>query len=195
MRLEFESKRLYFRPLEENDLDLEIDLWTDVEVVRFITGKASTVEEIKELMPVVTQRAGSGGIGFWCLIQKSTQKKIGHAALLPLPVEVEDTEFDLLESDSWPDRDIEIGVVRKRNSWGNGFATEALVHLLEFAFRETDLAAVFATTDPENHASQKALRKSGMRDVGLIPAFAGQYPGFKLTREEWNTGRDVGDQT
>lgn len=185
MRLNFESERLFFRPLATDDLDLEIALWTDIEVARYITGEASTVEEIKRLMPVVTQRAGSGCIGFWCLTSKSTREKIGHAVLLPIPVEAEDTEFELLESDDWPDRDIEIGFVLRRNSWGSGYATEACTRLLEFAFRETKLDAVFATTDEKNHASQNVLRKSGMRDVGLIPAFAGEYPGFKLTRGDW----------
>ena len=195
MRLEFESERLLFRPLEADDLDLEIALWTDVEVARFITGEASTVEEIKRLMPVVTQRAGNGCVGFWCLTDKSTQEKIGHVVLLPLPVEAEDTEFELLESEDWPDRDIEIGFVLRRSSWGSGYATEACTRLLEFAFRETDLDAVFATTDYENHASRNVLRKSGMRDVGLIPAFAGVYPGFKLTREDWKTEKGASSQT
>ena len=69
MYLEFESERLYFRPLDENDLDLEIALWTDAEVARFITGEKSTVPEIEKLMPIVTQRAGNGCVGLWCLIE------------------------------------------------------------------------------------------------------------------------------
>ena len=189
MRLIFESERLHFRPLEESDLDLEIALWTDAEVARFITGKASTIEDIRALMPRVTRRAGNGCVGFWCLTEKSTQAKIGNAVLLPMPVLAEDTEFELLESDDWPDRDIEIGFVLRRSFWGAGYATEACTRLLEFAFEETDLDAVLATTDPENHASRNVLRKSGMRDIGLIPAFAGRYPGFKLTRADWERGK------
>lgn len=192
MRLEFDSERLHFRPLLESDLDLEIALWTDVEVARFVTGRASTVAEIKELMPMVTQRTGNGCVGFWCLSDKSTQEKVGHAALLPLPIETEDTEFELLEREDWPDRDIEVGVILKRNSWGLGFATEACTRLLDFAFDETDLDAVLATTDPENRASQRMLRKSGMRDIGFISAYAGRYPGFRLTREQWKTKKDTG---
>ncbi|MGR3615724.1 MAG: GNAT family N-acetyltransferase [Paracoccaceae bacterium] len=185
MHLEFESERLHFRPLETGDLDLEVALWTDGEVTRFINGDPSTVDEIEELMPAAIKRAGNGCVGIWCLINKSTGEKIGHAVLLPLPVEAENTEFKLLESDDWPDRDVEIGYVLRRSHWYSGYATEACTRLLEFAFQETDLKAVFAVTDPNNHASQRVLKKSGMHAVGLIPAFADQYPGFKLTRAQW----------
>lgn len=185
MQLEFESERLSFRPLTTDDLDLEISLWTDAEVTKYITGETSSVDEIENLMPAVTQRGGGGAVGLWCITERSNQEKIGHAALLPLPVAAEDTEFELLENNGWPDRDIEIGFVLKREFWGFGYATEACTRLLEFFFTETKLDAVFATTASENLASQKVLMKSGMRDIGLIPAFAGKYPGFRLTREIW----------
>ncbi|MFC6584973.1 GNAT family N-acetyltransferase [Sulfitobacter aestuariivivens] len=68
---------------------------------------------------------------------------------------------------------------------GVGYATEACTRLLEFAFSETMLNAVFATTDDENHASQNVLTKSGMRAVGPVRAFAGEYPGYKVMREDW----------
>ncbi len=185
MRIEFQSERLHFRPLQEDDLDMEIALWTDAEVARFITGEVATVEEVRDLMPVVTQRPGNGCVGFWSLTEKATKEKIGHAVLLPLPVDAEDTEFELLESVEWPDREIEIGFVLKRSSWGAGYATEACLRLLEFAFLETDLDAIYATTDPENLASQNVLKKCGFRDLGLIQAFAGHYPGFKIGRLNW----------
>ncbi len=76
MKLVFQSKRLHFRPLVEGNIDIELALWTDPEVVRFITGEVSTVEEIRELMPVVTKRAGSGCIGIWCLTEKTTNEKL-----------------------------------------------------------------------------------------------------------------------
>ncbi|WP_207383719.1 GNAT family N-acetyltransferase [Ruegeria denitrificans] len=185
MKLEFQSKRLHFRPLVEGDIDIELALWTDPEVVRFIAGEVSTVEEIRELMPVVTKRAGSGCIGIWCLIEKTTNEKIGHAALLPLPTDAEDTEFEMLQSDQWPDRDIEIGFVLKRSTWGAGYATEACARLVEFAFLEASVETIYATTNHQNLASQNVLKKCGFQDLGLIRAFAGHYPGFKIERQNY----------
>ena len=47
------------------------------------------------------------------------------------------------------------------------------------------LEEVVACTDPENHASQHVLKKSGLRDVGLRRAYGAQIPGFEVTRREW----------
>ena len=63
LRLTFESERLVFQQLSMRDLDLEIELWTDLEVVKFITGEVATEEDVADQMPVVTQRAGDGCIG------------------------------------------------------------------------------------------------------------------------------------
>ncbi len=185
MELSFESERLLYRPLSNDDLEFEAALWSDPQVTRYITGEPLPAEKIAAMMPVVTQRAGNGCIGIWSLTDKASQEQLGHALLLPLPVEADDTEFELLESNQMPDRDIEVGYVIKRSHWGLGYATEACNRLLEFAFTETDLNFVVATTDPLNLASQSVLRKCGMRDLGLIRAYAGRFPGFEITRGEW----------
>ena len=189
MTLIFESDRLRFEPLSLNDLDIEVELWTDPEVVKFITGTAATKEEVASQMPTVTQRAGGGCIGIWTLTEKDGGEKIGHAVLLPMPVEADDTEWDLLASDDMPDREIEIGYVLKQSAWGKGYATEACQRLLDFAFSETNLDRIIACTDEENTASQNVLRKSGLTDQGLIKAFAEMVPGFKITRAEWARDR------
>ena len=189
MNLVFESERLMFRPLSMDDTDIEIELWTDPQVVEFITGEAATEEQVAAQMPTVTQRAGGGCIGIWTLASKKTGEKIGHAVLLPLPVEAEDTEWHLLESDDMPDRDIEIGYVLRRSSWGKGFATEACRRLLEFAFSETGLETIVATTDADNLASQRVLRNCGLMDQGLVRAFAESVPGFRITRNDWMRGQ------
>ena len=119
------------------------------------------------------------------MTQKETERKIGHAVLLPLPVEADDTEWDLLASNDMPDRDIEIGYVLKRDSWGSGYATEACGRLLEFAFSETQLSVIVATADPENVASQRVLEKCGLRGQGLVRAFGQYVPGFRITRHDW----------
>lgn len=185
MSLVFESERLIFRPLSSDDVDIEVEMWTDPEVVKYITGEAATEEDVANDMPMVMQRAGGGCIGIWTLTVKETAKKIGHAVLLPLPVEVEDTEWHLLGNEGFPDRDIEIGYVLKRTAWGKGYATEACSRLLDFAFSETTLDTIVATTDEDNEGSKQVLRKCGLIDQGHIRAFAEYVPGFKITRDQW----------
>ena len=87
--------------------------------------------------------------------------------------------------DELPDCEIEIGFLLKPSAWGKGYATEACKRLLKFAFEETRLKEIVAVTDPENAASRNVLKKSGLIDEGLRPAYAAQCPGFRITRQQW----------
>ena len=84
-----------------------------------------------------------------------------------------------------PDCEVEVGYILKRSAWGKGYATESCRRLLKFAFEETPLEEIVAVTDPENTASQKVLRKSGLIEEGIRRAYATQCPGFRITRQQW----------
>ncbi len=185
MNLIFESDRLYFRPLEELDLDLVIEQRTDPEVIKYVGGKTYTKEELINEMPIMTRRCAGGCIGNWCLIDKATKEKIGYANLLPIPVDLDDTDWDLVVGDKIPDGAIEIGYVLKKTAWGKGYATEACKQLLKFAFEESPLKEIVASIDSENSASRNVLEKSGLVDIGLIQAYGEPSTGFRITRKEW----------
>lgn len=181
----FETERLRFEPLSLDDLDLAIEQWTDPEVVRYVGDYTYSEAELAEEMPKFVRRCADGCIGVWRLTERATGDKIGTAILLPSPIELDDTDWDLVTGDKIPEGDIEVGYVLKRSAWGKGYATEACARMLRFAFEATPLAEVMATTDHENFASQSVLKKCGMVPVGLIRAYQGDFPGFRLTREEW----------
>lgn len=185
VNLSFESERLRFDPLAMDDFDLIVDQWTDPEVVRYVGGETYTVDKLTEEMPKYVRRCADGCIGLWRLTVKATGEKLGTAALLPLPVELDDTDWDLLVGDDIPDGDIEVGYILKRAAWGKGYATEACTRMLRFAFEETPLDDIVACTDPANTASQNVLRKSGLFDLGMIRAYQSGVPGFRITRDEW----------
>jgi ribosomal-protein-alanine N-acetyltransferase len=52
--------------------------------------------------------------------------------------------------------------------WGEGIATEAARELLRLGFREVSLHRIWATCLPENPASERVLRKVGMRKEGFL---------------------------
>ena len=186
MDLCFESERLAFRPLEMRDVDIIIEEWTDPEVCRYITTRPYTQAELREEMPIVIRRCAGGCIGIWVLTLKDSSEKIGTAILLPMPVDLDDTDWDLVQGDAIPEGDIEIGYILKRSAWGKGYATEACRRLLRFAFEESPLEEIVATIDPENAASRHVLEKSGLRQFGLIRAYSyDDIPGFRITRAEW----------
>ncbi|MCP5075451.1 MAG: GNAT family N-acetyltransferase [Rhodobacteraceae bacterium] len=187
MDLIFKSDRLMYRPLDEGDLDIGIDLLTDPQVMRYV-GDVMTKEEVAGDMQVATRRCGRGCIGIWCLADFTTGEKVGTAFLLPMPVEEDDTNWDLVVGGDIPDAPIEVGYLLKKSAWGKGYATEACRRMVQFAFEETLLEELVATTDAENLASQRVLLKSGLLSQGLIPAYAGHYPGFRITRGQWQDG-------
>ncbi|MEM7428564.1 MAG: GNAT family N-acetyltransferase [Pseudomonadota bacterium] len=185
MNLRFESDRLFFRPLEETDLDLLRQQWMDPAVVEFTGGRLSSEQELIADMPVVTRRCAGGCIGNWCLVERSTREKLGTANLLPMPVDLDDTDWDLVSGDSIPEGDIEIGYVLKRTAWGQGYATEACDRLVRFAFEESPLQEIIASIVIGNTASQRVLEKNGFSAIGLIQSYGEPSPGFRLTRQEW----------
>ncbi len=185
MNLIFESERLQFQPLATDDLDLVIEQWTDPEVVKYIADRTYSEAELKEEMSLFTRRCAGGCIGIWRLTEKATGDKIGTAVLLPMPVELDDTEWDLLVGDDIPDGDIEVGYILKRTAWGKGYATEACKRMLRSAFEETPLNVVLACTAIDNAASQHVLTKCGLTPMGTIRAYQEDIPGFRITKDEW----------
>ena len=49
--------------------------------------------------------------------------------------------------------------------WNNGYMTEAIQAAVKFGFDQLDLHQLFATTDDDNPASSKALRRNGFKKV------------------------------
>jgi [ribosomal protein S5]-alanine N-acetyltransferase len=61
-----------------------------------------------------------------------------------------------------------IGYVAAPGHWGKGYVTEATRTLVEWAFQQSTIYRVYATTDVENLASQRVLEKVGMQYEGIL---------------------------
>lgn len=184
MKLELTSERLLLRPLAQSDLDVGMAILTDPEVMKFVGPTFSKDRVIREL-PIAQKRGGGGCIGIWCVVERATNEKLGTAILLPLPIEEENTNWDLVGGSELPDCEVEIGYILKKSAWGKGYATEATKRLLKFAFEETPLEEIVATIDSDNTASQRVLEKSGLVYEGMRRAYAAQCSGFRITRQQW----------
>ncbi len=167
-----------------DDLDLAMDLLTNPEVMRYVASVCSK-DEVLENLPKETRRCAGGCIGIWCLVEKVPKRKIGTTVLLPLPVEEDDTNWDLVTGEMVPDCEIEVGYLLKKSAWGRGFASEACRRMLQFAFEESPLTEVVAVTDPRNTASRRVLEKCGMHYEGMRRAYREDCPGYRLTRQQW----------
>jgi len=184
MELNLSSERLSLNPLQKNDLDLCLEMFTDTAVVKYADGLMSEAA-IRQEMPNWTKRGGDGCIGVWCVSDSMSGEKYGSVALLPIPIEEDDTDFSLVVPGTMPDGDIEIGYFLKRSAWGRGYATETCRRVLRFAFQETSLPEVVATFEEENSASRNVLEKAGFADRGTMRCYGEEGPNYRITRDEW----------
>jgi ribosomal-protein-alanine N-acetyltransferase len=185
MNLKLLTKRLLLKPLHSNDLDFCLEMFTDPEVVKYADGLMSK-SAIRKEMSNWTKRGGNGCIGVWCITDRSSGEKYGSVALLPIPIEEDDTDFNLVVPGKMPDGDIEIGYFLKRSAWGRGFATEACKLVLQFAFEKTPLHEVVATLEEENIASRNVLEKAGFRHHGTRKCYGEDGPDYRISRHEWS---------
>lgn len=184
MELEIFTERLRLTPLVADDVDLALALWTDPEVIEYVCDPM-TEAEIRQEMPDSIKRGGNGGIGIWCIADRTSGEKLGSTYLLPMPIETDDTDFSLVVMGQMPDAEIEIGYFLKRPAWGCGYATEVCKRVLQFAFQKASLDEVVASVDEDNVGSKKVLEKSGLRDRGRTRSYGKDGPIYRITRDEW----------
>ena len=185
MNLKLTSERLILKPLQSDDLDICLEMFTDPDVVKYADGLMSD-STIRKGIPNWIKRGGNGCIGIWCLTDRLSGEKYGSVALLPIPIDENDTDFDLVVPGTMPDGDIEIGYFLKRSAWGRGFATETCRRVLQFAFEKTTLIEVVATFEEENTASRNVLEKSGFKNHGSRRCYGEDGPDYRISRDAWS---------
>jgi ribosomal-protein-alanine N-acetyltransferase len=183
MKLELLSERLVLSPFSPTDLDLALEMFTDSAVTEHVGGPMGEAE-IRKQMPNWTKRGGNGCIGIWCIADRETHEKYGSAALLPMPIDEDDTNFDLVVSGEMPNGDVEVGYFLKRSVWGNGYATEACRRLIQFALQESALLEVVATFDEENASSRNVLKKVGFIDHGTMRSYGEDGPIYRIRSDQ-----------
>jgi RimJ/RimL family protein N-acetyltransferase len=110
------------------------------------------------------------GFGFWGVREKGRDELVGFVGIR------------LVESGE--DVEILYGIVSPL--WGRGYATEAALAVLGWAFRETALPRIFAGADAGNRASSRVLEKLGMRYDGTRRTVAGETPYWVVRREDYD---------
>ena len=68
---------------------------------------------------------------------------------------------------TYPAWQVEVGYLLQTAYWVQDYAIEICARLLRFAFEQTTLEDILATTDPDNDESRRVLRKCVMRSIGL----------------------------
>jgi len=181
MQAVLETERLVLRRFTGDDVDNLVELDSDPEVMRFITGgRPSSRAEIENvIMPAfLGYDERFGGLGFWAAVERSTGQFVGW--------------FHLRPAEGAGD-DVELGYRLRRSVWGKGYATEGSRAMIEKAFAEYGARRVFASTMVVNVASRRVMEKAGLRFVRIFhqpwpDRIEGEEEGdveYALLRSEW----------
>jgi RimJ/RimL family protein N-acetyltransferase len=182
MRVFLETERLILRRFTAADVDLLVELDSDPQVMRYITGgRATSRAEIEdEILPTwLSYYDRYPGYGFWAAIEKSSGNFLGWFHFRP-------------KREDPPDEP-ELGYRLRKSAWGQGYATEASRALIRKGFEDLGVRRVYAGTMTVNTASRRVMEKSGLK---FIRTFFGEWPDripgdeegdveYALTREEW----------
>lgn len=89
--------------------------------------------------------------GSWMVVRKSDDRVIGDLGFKGKPDE---------------NGVVEIGYGFLKDFWNNGYATEAVEVLIQWAFSTSKVEKVIADTLQDNYGSIRVLKKLGMKKVG-----------------------------
>lgn len=164
--LQFTTARLLLREWAMADLPVFHAIAADPEVMRYITGKPTTLEESQTLLQQAITRNHSRprqGYGMAIVLrdevslaaarERQHDRLIGRCSLI---------------IDSKEPCSAALGYHLARADWGQGYATEAARTLVEFAFTRLGLHRLYAECRPENVASVRVMEKLGMRCEGIL---------------------------
>lgn len=143
------SKRLCLRSLERSDLNETYKQWmNDFEVTRFleIRFKPHSLDSIVEYWE---EHRSDSSSPWFAICRVDTNAHIGNIKLGPI---------------NWIHRRADLSIfIGDRNSWGQGYASEAISLVRDWAFRELDLQKLNAGMCELNLPSRKAFEKCGFR--------------------------------
>lgn len=150
---ELRTGRLLLRRWREPDRDAFAALNADPAVMEHFP-RTLTREESDDFVDRVESHFDAAGWGLWAVEVPGVDPFIGFVGLWS-PSYVVPGRID--------EGTVEVGWRLAREAWGHGYAPEAAVAALGFAFGELGLGEVVSFTSLGNVRSQRVMRKAGMR--------------------------------
>jgi RimJ/RimL family protein N-acetyltransferase len=181
------TARLLLVPLADRHLDLEVQLDSDPEVLRYISGRAHSREEVTASHSRRMALADKvDGLGYWMAFASEHEDEGDFVGLMMLPpAHGPDQPDDPTVTD--------LGYRLVRRYWRQGLASETSRVLLRHAFDTVGQSRVIAQTMAANTGSRRVLDAIGMRYVRTyFPPWDDPLPGadmgeveYEMTREMW----------
>lgn len=144
-----QTPRLIIREFLPEELETYLHHFTDEEVCLYLP-KRTTDERINIFQTALANYAISKLTGIWGMFDKETGEFIGSCLLRPF---------------NGDDKVLEVGYSMDKKCWGQGIGTEMVEAMITHSFADADIDEVVAVTVLENIASQRVLKKAGLKQV------------------------------
>jgi RimJ/RimL family protein N-acetyltransferase len=181
------SERLLLIPLADQHLELEVELDSDPEVLRYLWGRALSRDEVLvSHARRISLAAKVDGLGYWMAFRTgSTAPEHEFVGLMMLPpAHGPDQPDDPTVCD--------LGYRLLRRHWRQGFASEASRVLLRHAFEVVGQSRVIAQTMTVNQGSRGVMEKIGMRHARtFFSTWDDEIPGAELGEVEYEMTREM----
>ncbi len=157
-----QTKRIGFRTWNADDFGLAKNLWGDFEVTRLFDGKGKfTDKRTREKLTQEIANQNKFAVQYWPIFNVKTSNHIGACGLRPYDPDINDSGNNDTENNDKVKKIFEIGFHLCSNQWGKGYATEAALAVIEYAFKILKINKLFAGHNPKNKASRHLLLKLG----------------------------------
>jgi len=171
------TSRLGFRQWCEGDLDIALELWGDYEVTKYFDARGKLSRDaVRERLAKEIRTQKTHGIQYWPIFLLETNGYVGCCGLRP---------YDLSQGI------YEIGFHIRSNQWRRGYAREAAVAVIDYAFNTLKLNGLFAGHNPQNAVSQHLLEQLGFRYTHdeYYPPTGLNHPSYLLKANEYQGNR------
>ena len=148
MNIILQTPRLLLRHFTLNDTDLLVQLNSDPEVLKYLhEPPVKDKAHAKKILTDIILPQYENNLGRWAIYTKCDDQFIGWCGLKYRP--------ELNETD--------LGYRLMKTAWGQGYATEAAKHCLQYGLDELHIQVITGRAHIENIASLKILEKIGMQ--------------------------------
>lgn len=146
------TDRLLLRRWRDDDVEPFAAMCSDPEVMRYIgSGATRTCEQARTSIHAYEREWEENGFGLFAVERLEDGRFLGFTGLA--------------EPDFLPEimPAVEIGWRFARQTWGNGYASEAAQAALDFGLEKLGLSEIVGICQTENRASGRIMEKLGMR--------------------------------
>lgn len=174
-----ETERLLLRLPQREDFDAYAELHADEEAARYIGGALPRAAAWRKFLQMPGAWAMQG-YAMFSVCDKVTGEWLGQCGPW--------------QPEGWPGT--EVGWAFKRAAWGKGYACEAAVASIDWAFGHLRWTDVIHSINAENRASQALAKRLGsrlLRQANLPPPYETVIVDvWGQSREQWLANRNGG---